>query len=109
MALELTRDKRTATVSKFSQVFFGSARTLIWALVASLVAISATGAIYFQQQTVQAEKQKQLQADMVQQLEDSMLRNQRRTVERLVQIASLSPKWDSETRKELIADRKSVV
>ena len=106
-ALELTRDKRTATVSEFSQVFFGSARTLIWALVASLVAISATGAVYFQQQTVQAEKQKQLQAelqaDMVQQLEDSMLKNQRRTVERLVQIASLSPKWDSETRKELIA------
>lgn len=106
-ALELTRDKRTATASEFLQAFFGSARTLAWALVASLIALSASGAVYYQQQTIQAEKQKQLQiqlqADMAQQLEDTALRNQRRTLERLVQTASLSAKWDSETRNELTA------
>lgn len=106
-ALEFTRDKRTSTTDEFFQTFFGSAKVIVWALTASLAALATTGAVYYQQQQQQAEKQQQLQlslqAEMAQQLEESTLNNQRKTIERLLQISALTAKWDSETRKELLS------
>ena len=101
-ALEFTRDKRTSTVDEFYQTFFGNAKIVAWALAASLVALTATGVVYYQQIEKQQELQFSLQAEMLQQLEESTLNNQRKTVERLLQISALTAKWDLETRKELL-------
>lgn len=104
-ALELSRDNRTATVAEFYESFFGKPKVLLWALVASVIAFGVAGALYLEQSGDQARAQEelkvQLQEELEQQLEQSTIGNQRQTIERLVQISALTPKWDKEVQKEL--------
>lgn len=104
-ALELSRDNRTATVVEFYEGFFGKPKVLLWALVASVIALGVAGALYLEQSGDQARAQEelkvQLQEELEQQLEQSTIGNQQQTLERLVQISALTPKWDKEVQKEL--------
>ena len=109
-ALELTRDNRTATVAGFYQDFFGKARLLGWALAAAVTSMVIGGGLYYKQYQEQLETQQRLQAEAEQKLADTLettkIANQRQTLEQLVQIAALTPKWDMEVRRELLNFRK---
>ena len=104
-ALELSRESRTATVAEFYEGFFGKPRILLWALTASIIAFSAVGGIYLKNYSEQTEAQEklkvQLQEELTQKLEHSAIKNQKQALERLIQIAALTPKWDRELRNEL--------
>lgn len=104
-AIELTRNTRTATVSEFYEGFFGKPRVLMWSLVASLTAMTIAGGTYFVQYQEQAAAQAQLKVELEQELnqklEQTAINNQLQTLNQLVQLSALTPKWDREVRKEL--------
>lgn len=104
-ALELTRETRIATVAEFYESFFGKPRVLLWALAASIIAFAVVGGVYLKNYREQAEAQEklkvQLQEELAQKLEHSAIENQKQVLERLIQIAALTPKWDRELRNEL--------
>lgn len=104
-ALEFSRESRTATVSEFYEKFFGKPRVVLWALAVTVVALTVTGGVYLKNYKEQAEAQEklkaQLQQELAQKLEDTAIENQKQVLERLLQIAALTPKWDKELRNEL--------
>lgn len=104
-ALELSRDNRTSTVVEFYEGFFGKPKVLLWALVASVIAFGVAGVMYLEQSSDQARAQEelkvQMQEEMQQQLQQSTIGNKQQTLERLVQLSALTPKWDKEVQKEL--------
>lgn len=106
-ALELKRSERTETIEEFFEAFFGKPKILLWLLMGTVVASLGAGLVYMELYSDQAESEKQLKAQMQQQMADKLrsnkIDNKKATLERLVKLATLTPEWDQDVRKELDA------
>ncbi|WP_370981203.1 protein kinase [Agaribacterium sp. ZY112] len=104
-ALELKREQRTETIEEFYEAFFGKPKILLWLLLGSVVAFLAAGLVYMELYSDQAEAEKELKAEMQQQMADKLktaeIDNQKATLERFVKLATLTPEWDQDVSKVL--------
>lgn len=102
-ALEFSRDKRTETVEEFEQQFFGRSKAIWLGLGAAVISLSALAGAYYLSEKAEVDEayKQELQQQLQNELQISRIADKKESLQRLLDLGSLSVDWERKIRTEL--------